>query len=331
MAFRIVPDDLLKYLDKYDTYYILGHLEPDGDCIGSQTALGSFLRRRGKEVTLFNPGPFKRKEIILQSEEFLPRLTESQKARSAGVVVLDCAARDRIGSLWEDIAGRDIAVIDHHSSGEDDFGTVRYIDTAAPCVTLLVQKIIETLGDEPTLEEARHLFAGFATDTGFFRHLEVEAAESLAMVARLAAKGVSPRALYNRIYGSYSFESRQYIADAISTAERFFHGKLILVHELLDHARGFTEENRQTDTVYQLLLAIEGCEALAFIREEEPGKTSVSFRSVNTVNVGTLAREFGGGGHKNAAGFTTPLPYNEIRPQILVKFSTLFQPPGRGE
>lgn len=326
MAFQEVPRELVDFFNSYDTYYLLGHKEPDGDCIGSQYALASFLRRRGKEALLFSPGPFDRKEIRRHAEHFPSRLRPEDKARKAGVVVLDCAAMERIGDLAGDIAGREIAVIDHHSAGDEDFGTIRYIEPKAPCVTLLVQKIMEAFGDEPTREEAGRLFVGFATDTGFFRHLEAEAPESLRMVARLAEKGITPRAVYRETYGSYTLDSRIFIADALKTAESFYDGRFLLVHELLDHSRRFREENRQTDTVYQLLLSVENCEALAFIREEEPGKTSVSLRSTDLVDVGLAARSFGGGGHRNAAGFTTNLPYAEIRPKLLHRIGEIFSP-----
>ena len=195
MGFLDVPADLADFLNRYDTFFLLGHMDPDGDCIGSQIAMASFLRRRGKTAHLFSPGPFKRKEIRSFGGYFQARIPQELRRQRAGVLVLDCATADRIGDLAADIEGREIAVIYHHSAGDGDFGSIRYIDSRAPCVTLLVQKIIEALGDVPTREEARRLFGGFATDTGYFRHLENEAGEVLRMVGRLADAGVSPRSV----------------------------------------------------------------------------------------------------------------------------------------
>jgi phosphoesterase RecJ-like protein len=324
MAYKEIPQELITFFKTFDTFYVIGHKEPDGDCLGSQLALASFLRRQGKKALLFSPGPFTRKEIRHHEKSFAERLTPEQKAASAGVVIMDCAALERIGDLAPDIEGRDIAVMDHHSAGDPDFGTIRYIDVKAPCVTLLVQKLIETFGDEPTTEEAYQIFCGFATDTGFFRHLYNEAAETLAMLGRLAAKGVSPRQIYRDTFGSYPLASRTFIADALKTAETHYEGRLIFVHELLEHSRRFRGENRQTDMVYQLLLSTEGCEALAFIREEEEGKTAVSLRSVDAIDVGLISRNFNGGGHKNAAGFTTALSYENIRLLLLESFAKIF-------
>jgi phosphoesterase RecJ-like protein len=325
MALENVPRRLIEFLDAYKTYFVIGHKEPDGDCLGSQLVMASFLRRRGKEVFLFSAGPFARKEIRHHEKLFAQRIAPELLARSAGVIVLDCAALERIGDLARDIAGREVAVIDHHSAGDASFGDVRYLVTQAPCVTVLVQKIIEACGDEPTPEEAHLIFSGFSTDTGFFRHLENEAADVLAMLSRLAAKGITPKRIYAETYGSYSRESRIFIADALKSMEFFYDGRLIFVHELLEHARRFQGEHRQTDTVYQLLLATEGCEALAFIREEDEGKTAVSLRSRDLIDVGGICRDFGGGGHKNAAGFTTPLTCAEIHPLLVERFKKVFE------
>jgi phosphoesterase RecJ-like protein len=324
MAFQEIPQELITFFNAFDTFYVIGHKEPDGDCIGSQLALASFLRRRGKKVLLFSPGPFMRKGIRRHEKLFAGRLTPEQKTASAGVVIMDCAALERIGDLALDIEGREIAVMDHHSAGDPDFGTIRYIEAKSPCVTLLVQKLIEAFGDEPTAGEAHQIFSGFATDTEFFRHLHNEASETLAMLGRLAAKGVTPRQIYRDTFGSYPLASRIFIADALKTADTYYDGRLIFVHELLEHSRRFQGENRQTDTVYQLLLSTEGCEALAFIREEEEGKTAVSLRSTDAIDVGLISRSFNGGGHKNAAGFTTALSYEDIRLLLLKSFEKIF-------
>jgi len=327
MPFSPVPETLLDFIKKHDTFFIIGHVEPDGDCIGSQIALKHFLERKGKKAKLFSPGPFGRKEVVRFRGMFEERIGGKDLDTDAGVILLDCSMLERIGTLAEDVAGMETAVIDHHSSGEADVGTVRYIEPKAPCVTLLVQKLIETMGEEPDAEEAYFLFFGFSTDTGYFRHLEAEAEEALAMVARLAGKGISPRTIYRDTYGTYSLESRIFIADALKTAETFFDGRLIIVHEMLDHAARFGGESRQPDTVYQLLLSVDGCKALAFIREEERGRTSVSLRSSDNVDVGAVSRIFGGGGHRNAAGFTTPLSFAAVKPLILERFAEIFGGP----
>lgn len=324
MALRSPPSSLLLFLEQYPGYYIVAHEEPDGDSIGSQLAFASFLQRRGKQVILLSPGPWQRKEIAPFRTFFLDTLQRSEVNRHFGLLVLDCSSLSRTAHFASILEGLDTAVIDHHQPNGLAQGNVQYIEPNAPSTTLLIQKIIEACGDTPTPEEARYLFLGFATDTGFFRHLEVEAAESLALLSRLAAQGVTPKSIYRETFGNYSFESRRYLAKILSTMEPFFEGKLILTHILHQEYQMFGSEHRQSDPLYQLLLSVEGCEAVAFLREEEPRKTSVSLRSPAGFNVALIAQKLGGGGHKNAAGYITFLPYREAKKELLEQFRLVF-------
>lgn len=324
MALQPPPSSLLRFLDGYPGYYIVAHEEPDGDSIGSQLAFASFLRRRGKQVILLSPGPWQRKEIAPYRSFFLETLPKSEVNPQFGLVVLDCSSIYRTAQFASILEGLDTAVIDHHQPNGSPYGVVQYIEPHAPSTTLLIQKVIEAFRDTPTPEEARLLFLGFATDTGFFRHLEIEASESLELLSRLAARGVTPKSIYRETFGNYSLESRRYLAKILSTMEPCFHGKLILTHVLQEEYQSFGPDHRQTDPLYQLLLSVEGCEAVAFIREESLQRTSVSLRSPSNLNVALIAQKLGGGGHKNAAGYVTTLPYREAKAQLMERFQELF-------
>jgi phosphoesterase RecJ-like protein len=326
MGLQAPPSELIVFFDQHPGFYIVAHEEPDGDSTGSQLVLGSFLERRGKKVVLLSPGPWQRKEIASYERFFRKNLSKEEVDPRFGVILLDCASLDRIGSFKEVLSGLNTAVIDHHASNGGSFGSLQYIEPKAPCVTLLIQKIIETCREPLTTEEARLLFLGFATDTGFFRHLEVEAAESLELVSRLAARGVTPKSIYQETFGNYSLASRKYLAAILSTLETHFDGKLLVTHITFQDFQTYPKDYRQSDPLYQLLLSVEGCEVVVFIREEEPGKTSVSLRSPRGVNVAEIAQKFGGGGHKNAAGYITPLSWNDAKEQLLEIFRPLFYP-----
>ncbi|MCX7786657.1 MAG: bifunctional oligoribonuclease/PAP phosphatase NrnA [Spirochaetes bacterium] len=324
MALLPPPASLLLFLKRYPGYYIVAHEEPDGDSIGSQLAFASFLRRRGKQVILLSPGPWQRKEIAPYRSFFRDTLSKPDVDLHFGLVVLDCASLSRTAHFASILEGLDSAVIDHHQLNGMGQGIVQYIEPNSPSTTLLIQKVIESFGESPTPEEARYLFLGFATDTGFFRHLETEASESLELLSRLASKGITPKSIYRETFGNYSFESRRYLAKILSTMEPYFQGKLLLTHILHEEYQTFGSEHRQSDPLYQLLLSVEGCEAVAFLREEEPRKTSVSLRSPSTLNVAAIAQKLGGGGHKNAAGYITSLPYQEAKTELLEQFRWLF-------
>jgi len=300
-----ISRQLLDSLDQADVFIILGHKEPDGDCIGSQLALGRFLVRRGKEVHLVSPGPFQRVELEPWKDLFAPHIPEQIEPDKTSVIVVDCSTLERIDYLGAELSPLKLhtIVIDHHSSGTP-FGDIRHIDPGAPSVTLMILDIIEALDDTPTEEEAEILLFGLATDTGFFRHLEADSREVFEAIGRLTAYGASPKAIYNRMYGGRSLESKRLLGVLLERTRSYCDGKLIVTYETLEELNTFGIENRDSDSLYQQLQGVLGTEAILFIREERPGLCSVGLRANGDVDVGKIALSFGGGGHSKAAGFS---------------------------
>ena len=313
-----IPQQLLDSFEQGDSYIILGHREPDGDCIGSQLGLGRFLTRRGKQVHLVSPGPFQRVELEAWKDQFdahIPTLTDPETTM---VVVVDCSTLERIDYLAQELQPLQLRtiVIDHHSSGTP-FGNIRHIDPSAPSVTLMILDIIEAAGDTPTREEAEILLFGLATDTGFFRHIESGSRDTFEAVGRLTAYGASPKDIFGRMYGGRSLESKRLLGVLLERTSSHCGGKVILTYETLDELNRFGIENRDSDSLYQQLQGVSGVETIIFIREEKPGECSVGLRSNSTVDVGKIALRFGGGGHSKAAGFSLKGSCRETREAVL--------------
>lgn len=311
-----VPAELLKVLSERSAFCLLSHSDPDGDCIGSELALAHYLRRIGKQVGLYSPGPFHRSEIRQYASLFEPRIGREMLDAKPAAIVLDCSSIERIADLAEDVRSLPTVVVDHHSAGKD-FGEVHYIDPAAPAVTLLVQKIIESRGDEVDAEEARWIFFGFCTDTGFFRHLDTHDNETFEALARLSRAGASPKQTYRMIYGGRPLATRVLLGKLLSRAEEKLDGRVLVTYETYAEKQTFGSENRDSDTLYQLLQTVVGCEVVILIREEDEELCTVGLRSNSTVDVGALAKSFGGGGHKRAAGFELRQPRAEIQERLL--------------
>jgi phosphoesterase RecJ-like protein len=324
-----IPLELLSFLETYSRFFIIGHAEPDGDCIGSQISLARFLSRIGKTVFLRSPGPFRRPEIMEYEPSFASRIEPELKTSDSAAIVLDCSTIERIGPLAQDIRGLPAAVIDHHSAGSA-FGDVRYIDDTAPAVALLVLRLIERMGYTPEPDEARLILFGIATDTGFFRHLQTGTSEVFKAIARLVERGTSTREVYTMIYGNRTFESRKLLGALLARSELHFDGKLIFTYETLEETMRYGIENRDSDTLYQLLQTVAGCEIVVLLREELPEEgadgpvCSAGLRSrSDRYDVGTVSRAFGGGGHRQAAGFTKALPIETVRSELLRVFSRM--------
>jgi len=298
-----VPHTVLEALHKWDEYILIGHREPDGDCISSQLALAWYLQRRGARTHLVSPGPFQRPELDKLKQHFSTHLPRNLDPQNTAVVVLDCSTLDRIDYLAAEISGLPVIVIDHHSSG-NPFGDYRFIDSSAPSVTFMILHIIEADESTPTAAEAQVLLFGLATDTGFFRHLTSHTSETFEVVARLTAAGANPNQIYREMYGGRPLASKQLLGLLLNRSRAYADGKILITYETLAEQDTYGIENRDSDTLYQQLQSIRGCEAVALIREETPGECSVGLRSNFYVDVGRIALEMGGGGHARAAGYS---------------------------
>jgi phosphoesterase RecJ-like protein len=312
-----VPPSVPRFLQSYERYLIIGHLEPDGDCVASALVLARYLWRRGRQAILFNEGPFDRPEILSFRTLFRKSLEPRDREGSAAAVVMDCSTEDRLGALAPAIEGLPVLVIDHHAAGHP-FGTERWVEPQAPSVTFLVQHLLESLGETIPAEDAELLLFGLCTDTGFFRHLEQGSAPVFQAVARLVAGGASPQRVYRSIHTGWSLSRVQLLALALSRAERLADGRVLLTRWRWADLQAATDPfSRGSDDVYRLLQSVEGVEVIVFLREEGPGRFSVGFRSSGQVDVGQVADALGGGGHTRAAGCTLSGSYARVRRMVL--------------
>ena len=311
-----ISPDLLTALQEHKSFIIIGHKDPDGDSLSSQLAMASFLKRRGKEAFPVSPGPFNRKEIAEKEKFFLKHIPDTESKEATLVVVVDCSTLDRIDYLAEETDGYKIAVIDHHSAGKT-FGDIIYIDPDAPSVTYMIHNIIESMGETPTREEAELLLFGLATDTGFFRHLETGTGKVFKAAGRLIDAGGSPKEVFAEMYGNRTLESRILLGKLLMNSESLCGGRLIFVVETKEDVSRFGRENRDSDFLYQLLTGVEKVEAVALLRYESEYEISVGLRSTGDIDVGAIAKSFGGGGHKKAAGFSSENSFSEVKKDLL--------------
>lgn len=318
-----VPSGLLDFIDRHGTFYIVGHKEPDGDCVGSQLALASFLRRMGKDTVTLSAGPFTRTEILSYEHRFTDEAPAERASERAAAIILDCSSLQRIGSIAESLPPVPLAFIDHHASGEA-VGEVVYIDIHAPSVTLMVLALIEAMGQVPTKEEAELLFFGLCTDTGFFRHLDEQSAETFAAASRLVEAGASPKRGFSMMYGGKSLYSRKLMGEILTRTEPYFEDRLLISYVTLDDQQRYGIASRDSDMLYQLLLSIAGCEAAMIIRQERETDCTVGLRARDRLDVGSIAAQFGGGGHRLAAGLSIRGCIEDVREKLLHAFEPAF-------
>ncbi len=314
------------FLKSHTSFAVVGHREPDGDCLCSQLVVASLLSKLGKDSVPLSPGPFVRPEIMHLESSFYSSLSDavdSTGIRPEATIIVDCSTGERIGNLADEVGDLPTCVIDHHTAG-DSFGAVQFVDAGAPSVTYIVYRLMQFLEIRPDESDAHLLMFGLSTDTGFFRHLGRNSADVFRATADLIELGASPKTTFHDMYGNRSLESRRLLALLISRTESYFEGRLLITCETLEDTERFGRQNRDSDSLYQQLQSVAGCEGVALIREESATESSVGLRSLHDLDVGALAKQLGGGGHKNAAGYSVNGRASDVKTELLKELERLF-------
>ena len=323
----LTKDDVQHFQDfiqNHESFVIIGHKEPDGDCIASSLALGSLLKKLGKKYKLYNAGPFKRTEIKRYEKSF--RTTLSKRlitSAKTGLFIVDCSELSRIGDIQEQVSAMDTFIIDHHKTSVCNPDT-SIIDSTAPAACCLIQQLYELTIGAPDKETAEILFFGLSTDTGYFRFLDTQSSEVFMAAARLVSCGANPRETYDIMTGGKTWETRKLLGIMLNKAELYYDGKLAVTVETIEDTRKYGINGRDSDMLYQMILAVDSIEAVVFLREDTDRKCTIGFRSKKDVDVSAIAASFGGGGHKNAAGACTEGTPDELLPKIINKFEKIF-------
>jgi phosphoesterase RecJ-like protein len=314
-----IPQNALDFLKRYNVYLLIGHTEPDGDCLGTQLALRSLLERLGKKAWALQDLPFDRPETQVYEGLFRTDIPENLDRERTAVVVLDCSTTERVSERFKPLLSRPVLVIDHHAAGEE-FGLVRFVEPAAASTTSLVARLYQGLDLVPTGEEAAWLFFGLATDTGFFRHCEKGFSEVFSTALFLVEHGASPKAAYLEMYGNRSFQQRKLLGRLLENAENHCDGRLVLTWQTLAETAEAGPNVRSSEELYNLFQTVAGVEVIVLLREETQDLVSVGLRSLNCFDVSEIARQYGGGGHRLAAGFNFDGTLDQAKVLVLSRF-----------
>lgn len=313
------------FISNHQYFYVIGHKEPDGDCIASCLGIADILKKSNKEYKLLSAGPFKRPEIKKFEKQFSNKtdFLDNKDREITGLIILDCSELSRLGEIDGDLSGLDIFVIDHHKTSNLPENAKGFIDPEAPACAYLVQIFYEKILGKIPLKLANILFFGLSTDTGYFRFLSHDSAEVFMAAARLVSYGVEPRMIYNEINSGKPYSTRQLLGVLLSKAERYLDGKLVITYETLEDTKKYGSEGRDSDALYQLLLSSQDVEAAVFLRQDTISTCTGGFRSVDKIDVSQVAAKFGGGGHKNASGMSTDGKIENLIPLIVKEFAKI--------
>jgi phosphoesterase RecJ-like protein len=293
-------DRVLEALRDARTVCVVGHVRPDGDCVGSQLGLALALENAGKHVTVWNQDPVPDKLRFLDPKRHLAKPRAGQKFDV--VVATDCASFERLGTVGPHITDRGLLVnIDHHASNTR-YGDVNWISPREPSTGELIYDLCQWAGWKITQPIADCLFAAISTDTGSFQYPSV-VPETLHTAAELVERGAALGHICQEIYQSFPL-TRVRLLRHVYSSFRLTHDNRTAYFWLKksDYARAGASVE-ESEGLIDHIRAIEGVVVAIVFEEVEPELTRISLRSKSeAVNVNEVAALFGGGGHKAAAG-----------------------------
>ncbi len=309
-----LADQFVEACRKHRRVLIGTHLNPDGDALGSALAMSLYLDEIGvqNEVVCNNLAPYNLK--------FLPhvdrvKLEPEQTDYQLGIV-LDLDSTERLGRTKPYFEScEELIVIDHHVPHEEP-GTLRIVDVEAPATSLILARLFRTIGAPITHDMATCLLAGIVTDTGSFRYRNTTP-ESLHTAADLLVAGGDIVEVCEEVYQKKPLHSVRLLGRTLDhlqlAEENQIAWSTLSARDFVE--TGANEEN--TEGLVNELLAVDTVQMAALIREPRVGKVRASLRSREGYDVAAVAREFGGGGHRNAAGCTFEVSLDQAERQLV--------------
>jgi bifunctional oligoribonuclease and PAP phosphatase NrnA len=293
-------------------FLITSHARPDGDSIGSQLAMAFALDALGKHVRIVNADP------APDHYQGFPGMHRIEIAAEAGpdadaVIVMECSDLSRTG-----VAGLEsgfLINIDHHV-GNRMYGALNWYDETAAACGEMVFAIIRALGVPLTEQIATHIYLAILTDTGSFHHSNITP-RTFDICRQCVEAGVNPATMARRVFDSNSFGKLKLIGALLDSMELLDEGRLAVLHMDDQMLRDCGCTHNDTEGLINLPLTAREIQAVVFFKVGSDAVVRVSMRSKYDVDVRRVATAYGGGGHKNAAGFTYEGSLGDLRPGLL--------------
>ncbi|MGE5245910.1 MAG: DHH family phosphoesterase [Betaproteobacteria bacterium] len=295
-------------------FVISSHSRPDGDSIGSQLAMAYALRALGKEVRIVNadaaPAPLMTFPGVPEIE-IADRVTGEYDA----AIVMECGELARTGVKG---LGRCFVInIDHHPDSAA-YGQINWFDPSAAACGEMVFTLVRALGVPLTSDIATHIYLAILTDTGSFHYSNISP-RTFDICREAIEAGVDPQDVARNVYDSNNIGRLKLFGSVLGAMQIDPSGRIAIVY--LDHemARAAGGTYDDTEGLINLPLTVKEIQAVVFFKQVEGEKYRVSMRSKGDIDIGAIAKEFNGGGHRNAAGCTADGPIDFLQKQFIDK------------
>lgn len=310
-----------RVFEHHDDIWVSSHESPDGDSIGAALALQHVLRRRGKRAVAIRQHPYP------SQYEALPGAAEMGDERNLGalfepqvIITVDIATFQRIGTVLDHIQPETTVInIDHHPGSEGPGRPctfLDFVDATYASTTMLTYELLEhAWPGSVDRDAALALYVGLITDTGCFRFTNTNT-NTLRVASDLAARGADPGTLAETFMFRRRPASLKLLSEVLGSLEFHADGRvatLRLTRSMLERTGARMDE---TEGFVNYATSVDGVHVAALLREVDGG-TRVSLRSSDRLDVSAVAREFGGGGHRNASGMSLDKSVGEAQ-QVVV-------------
>jgi bifunctional oligoribonuclease and PAP phosphatase NrnA len=311
-------------LRAHDRFLVTTHENPDGDALGSLLALTLGLRQLGKDAQMYLAG-----ETPLPGEYRFMQLGELRRALpdDAGervLVAVDCANESRLGPDPEIlVSARLVLNIDHHHDNTR-FGDINLVVPDASSTGEVLRDLFRDLGVMITPSIAEPLYIALVTDTGRFQYTNTTP-KALRLAAELVEAGANVHRVFQGVYESVQFAKLKLLARALERAQVYEGGRIVVSHLVRNDFADVGAAEPYSEGIIDYLRAVEGADMAVLIREppRADGPTRrVSLRSsADEIDVSAMARKWGGGGHRQAAGFSSEDSIEEITEFVRREFA----------
>jgi bifunctional oligoribonuclease and PAP phosphatase NrnA len=303
---------VVELIENKDRFAITSHIRPDGDSLGSSLGLFWLLKALNKDVEVVM------RDLAPHAYRQLPgatnvRVTPAIDRPYDAVFVIECSDIERPGLI--DLEKQFVVNIDHHSTTEL-FGAINWIDSTASAVGEMIYNLCKATGVRVTKEIAECVYTALLTDTGSF-HYSNTTERTFKIASELVRTGVKPAKTAEAIFGSYQWPKIELLSQVLSTARRDDTGHVAWMRQTLAMQDRTQASEEDADGFVNYPLAVGEVEATALFKECSPGIYRTSLRSKGDVNVAKIAEQFGGGGHRNAAGCTLEGSWEEVEQKLV--------------
>ncbi|MGH7273919.1 MAG: DHH family phosphoesterase [Nitrospiria bacterium] len=310
-----VIHEVIQEIERNSTFLVSTHINPEGDALGSALALALALRTLGKKALVVNRDPVPRFLDFLPYQGIFQQ--RNQVAEPYDVLaVLDCGDLARTALFDpQNLPATRVINIDHHLTNQQ-FGHINWIQVEATATGEMIFELIKAMGINMTSEMALCIYTSIVTETGSFRYSNTSS-RTFLLAAELVGHGVEPWRVAQQLFERNTTGQLKLLADLLSKMEVSRDGRMAWVEVTQDLFSATKTSAEDIENFVNYPRSIEGVEVAILFRELSSDSYKLSFRSKGRVDVARLAEQFGGGGHRNAAGCVVKGRRDQVREKVL--------------